>query len=376
MLIKQLTFLVLSGDFQKKAALALIALMLLMNIACPLGKRTPPLPPIERVSQRVEIAGFQQGSFVNLSWTMPARNAPDGSVLNISRVDVYRLAEPLNSSLSLTEEEFASNSTLITSIPVSEEDFGLKQQIYKDPLDFAGQGVRLRYSIRFVNASGQKAAFSNFLLIEPTAKIAAAPSLLTAGETEEAVDLKWNAPESNVDGSKPANILGYNIYRKTPEADNFRILNKLPVTKNEFADTFFEFDREYTYFVRTVSLGSGGTPVESLDSNLITILPRDTYPPSAPSAITIAAAPNTISIFFAINPEKDIAGYRIYRSLNSDLPKADWQLLTKDLLTVNTFQDAAVESGKTYYYYLTAVDRAGNVSETLRCRFRFHPLKL
>ena len=30
----------------------------------------------------------------------------------------------------------------------------------------------------------------------------------------------------------------------------------------------------------------------------------------------------------------------------------------------NTFQDTRVESGKTYYYYLTAVDKAGNVSGT------------
>ena len=67
-------------------------------------------------------------------------------------------------------------------------------------------------------------------------------------------------------------------------------------------------------------------------------------------------------IFFAINPEKDIAGYKIYRSTDATLPKDKWTLLTPELLKTNTFQEIKVESGKTYYYYLTAADRAGNVS--------------
>ncbi len=329
------------------------------------GKRVPPLPPVERVAQRVEITGFQQGNLVNIFWTMPAgRNAPNQSLLNIDRVDVYRLAEPLNSPLSLTEEEFASRSTLIGSLPISEADFAKKQLGYKDELDFAGQAVRLRYAVRFVNASGQKAGFSNFLLIEPSAKIAAAPSLLNVKDMESAVILDWNAPAANVDGSQPANVLGYNVYRQTADEAVFKLLNNSPVTKTELSDLFFEFGRKYAYFVRTVSLGANAQPVESADSNVVTIAPQDTFAPSAPSSITIAAAPNNISIFFAVNPEKDIAGYRLYRTPNPNLPKKEWTLLTRQLLNTNTFQDTRIESGKTYYYYLTAVDTASNVSES------------
>ncbi|MBA2735470.1 MAG: fibronectin type III domain-containing protein, partial [Pyrinomonadaceae bacterium] len=104
-------------------------------------------------------------------------------------------------------------------------------------------------------------------------------------------------------------------------------------------------------------------PLESFESNIVKILPIDTFAPDAPNAITIAAAPNNLSIFFAANTEKDIAGYRIYRSTDRNLKKSEWSLLTEDLLTTNTFQDSNVESGKTYFYYLIAVDKAGNVSE-------------
>src|SRR5688500_13659999 len=102
----------LNTCLRHKAALALITIALLMFFSC--GKRKIPLPPMERIQQRVEITGFQQGDQVRLAWKMPARNASDGSILNISRVDVYRLIEPLNSPLSLSEEEFSSRSTLIS----------------------------------------------------------------------------------------------------------------------------------------------------------------------------------------------------------------------------------------------------------------------
>ena len=76
-----------------KAPLALLAVVFLTSLSC--GKRRAPQPPVERVPQRVEAAGFQRGNQVILSWKMPARNAPAGSILNISRADIYRLAEPL-----------------------------------------------------------------------------------------------------------------------------------------------------------------------------------------------------------------------------------------------------------------------------------------
>jgi hypothetical protein len=345
----------------KKAALAFIFFSLFISSGC--GKRKPPLPPVERVAQRAEISGFQRGNKVLLSWTMAARNASDGSVLNISRADIYRLTEPVSSSSSISEEEFASRSTLIATIPINDADFARKQMTYTDALNFAGQAARIRYAVRFANATGQKAGFSNFLFIEPTAKVAETPKDLKFEVTQNAIEIRWVSPAQNVDGSMPANILGFNIYRIDDEKSTQKVLNSSPVTGNEFADKSFEFEKNYSYFVRTVSLGANGEPLESTDSTIIKLLPKDTFPPAAPGSVTIAASPSTISIFFASNIENGIAGYKVYRSLASNLPKADWTLLTPQLLTTNTFQDTNVEAGKTYFYYLTAVDKFGNVSE-------------
>jgi hypothetical protein len=344
----------------KKAVLAFIFFSLLISAGC--GKRKPPLPPVEKVAQRVEISGFQRGNKITLTWRMAARNASDGSVLNISRVDIYRLTEAANSASTISEEEFASRSTLIATVPITDADFAGKQMTFDDTLSFAGQAARIRYAVRFANATGQKAGFSNFLLIEPTAKVADVPQDLSSNVSQNSIEIRWTPPTRNIDGSVPANILGFNVYR-IDEKNTQKILNSSPVTSNEFADKSFEFEKNYNYFVRTVSLGSNGVPLESADSSVIKVFPKDTFPPNAPAAITIAASLNTISIFFASNIENDIAGYRVYRSTDRNLPKSEWSLLTPQLLTTNTFQDTGVESGKTYYYYLTAVDKFGNVSE-------------
>lgn len=340
--------------------IALITLALLSSLSC--GKRKPPLPPTERVAQRVEIEGFQRGNQVILSWRMPARNASDGSVLNISRADIYRLAEPADAPLVLSEEEFASRSIVIATLPITDADFGLKTISYSDTLQIAGQPARLRYAIRFVNKSGQRAAFSNFLLIEPASRIASNPTSLSAEISQEAVSLTWQGPAANVDGTTPANVFGFNVYRSPSDKEAAKLLNQTPVSDPSYADRFFEFGKDYFYFVRAVSVGSGGAPVESQESNIVKVSPVDTFAPSPPGAITVAASLNSISIFFAINPEKDIAGYKIYRSADEAADKAGWELLTPELLTTNTFQDTRVESGKTYYYYLTATDKTGNVS--------------
>ncbi len=349
----------LSKTYAKQASLAFVMLALLISSGC--GKRKPPLPPIEKVSQRIEISGVQRGSLIVLSWTLPDKNASNQNLQNIKRADVYRLAEPLSAAMNLSEEEFASRSTLISSVSITAADFDKKQFTYSDTLQFAGQSARLRYAVRFVNEAGQKAAFSNFLLIEPTAKSAEQPTLVDSRISQDAISLTWNAPQKNVDGSQPVNILGYNIYRTENEVT--KILNKTPITSNGFEDTFFEFGKDYSYFVRTVSLGSDGEPVESLDSNELAVKPLDNFPPAPPTAITIAAAPKNLSIFFAFNLERDVVGYKIYRTTDPSQPKVEWLLLTPETLPRNTFQDTNVKPGETYYYYLTALDSAGNVSE-------------
>ncbi|MBV8857074.1 MAG: hypothetical protein JOZ02_09100 [Acidobacteria bacterium] len=331
------------------------------------GKRRPPQPPVERVPQRTELlSGVQRGNQVILNWPAPRRNASDESVQSIRRVDVYRLAEAIDDPLPLTEEEFSARANLIGSV-TSEQIAGAKETLaYTDELSLS-EPVRLRYAVRYVNSAGQRASFSNFLLIEPAASVSQPPVVAQNPEVREnAVTVRWEAPAANVDNTRPANLLGYNVYRsaRSQNAPAQTPLNSRPVNALSFADQTFAFGEEYVYVVRAVSLGTGGEPVESLNSNPVQVTPEDKFPPAAPTGLTLAAAatPLRISVFFAANQERDIAGYNVFRSTDPALPKDQWTKLNRNLLERTTFQDEAVKSGQRYYYYVTAVDKAGNVS--------------
>jgi hypothetical protein len=342
---------------------SLILVVCVLLAGC--GKRRPPLPPLENVPQRTELlSGVQRGNQVILSWPALLRNAASSSVQSIRRIDIYRLAEKPTAPLPLTEEEFATRSTLIGSIPY--ETISTADQIitYIDTLELAGEPTRLRYALRYVNAAGQRAAFSNFLLIEPAAKIADPPVLLDREVSEVGIALRWKAPATNIDGSTPVNLLGYNLYRIEQSQNEISQtpINTSLISSTNYVDKNFRFGEKYTYIARSVSLGTGGAQVESLNSNALAAEPLDVFAPSPPADIRINAAPGRISIFFPANPERDIAGYNIYRSVDPDLPKENWIKLNDALLTRTTFQDETIESGKKYFYYLRAVDTAGNTS--------------
>jgi fibronectin type 3 domain-containing protein len=345
--------------------LLLLVAVSALSLAPTCGKRKPPLPPIERIPQRTELlSGAQRGNQVILSWPAPRRNAGEGSVQSIRRVDVYRVAEKPNAPLSMTEEEFAARATVIGSVPYSEIKNVGDNLSYTDTLELAGVPARLRYAVRFVNSAGQSAAFSNFLLIEPAARVAEPPTSVTRELSETAITINWEAPKTNIDGSTPVNLLGYNVYRATasqPEVSQ-KPLNQELIATTKYLDRSFKFGQRYTYVVRTVSLGTEGKPVESLNSNSVEAAPVDIYSPSAPGQISPAASPGRISLFWPANPESDVAGYTIYRSTDANLPKDRWTKLTSSLYTRTTFTDENVEAGKTYYYYITATDTSGNVS--------------
>ena len=331
------------------------------------GKRRPPLPPIERVPQRTEeLTGIQRGNEVILIWPAPPRNAREGSVQSIRRVDVYRVAEKPTAPLPLTEDQFSARAILIGSVPYDEIRKSGTHLTYTDTLELAGEPARLRYAIRYVNSAGQRAAFSNFFLTEPAAKVAEPPTVIKTGNeySETAITLTWLAPAKNSDGSTPVNLLGYNVYRTSaaqPEAEP-RALNPEPVTGKQYQDKKFKFGEKYVYFVRSVSLGTEGKPVESLDSNSLALSQPDTYKPAAPEGLGIGPAPGRLSLFWVANSEPDLAGYIVFRSSDPSLPK-DWTRLTPTLYAKTTFTDDKVETGKTYYYYVRAVDTAGNQSE-------------
>jgi fibronectin type 3 domain-containing protein len=76
------------------------------------------------------------------------------------------------------------------------------------------------------------------------------------------------------------------------------------------------------------------------------------------TGLNVLATDHSVSLSW--NPSTSVvAGYRVYRSLQSG---AFYTLLTSTVVAGTSFEDLAIEKGKTYYYVVTAVDAQSNES--------------
>ena len=68
-----------------------------------------------------------------------------------------------------------------------------------------------------------------------------------------------------------------------------------------------------------------------------------------------------VSLYWKRNRELDLAGYNVYRSTT---PGSGYQRINSSLVSrkMNSFIDKQVELGKTYYYVVTAINKAGGES--------------
>src|SRR5580692_10697761 len=131
-----------------------------------------------------------------------------------------------------------------------------------------------------------------------------------------------------------------------------------------YLDAQVQFGNTYTYSVRSV-VQLAGQEMESADSNRLTILARDMFPPAAPQGLVVVFVPAPagqharLELYWAISPETDLAGYNVYRSEQAGVQGTR---LNNDLLPTPAFQDMNTVPGPTYFYSVTAVDRSDNES--------------
>jgi hypothetical protein len=175
---------------------------------------------------------------------------------------------------------------------------------------------------------------------------------------EDRVEIQWEPPKQNIDRSTPPKVGGYNIYRAEGK-EPAKMLNSILIKEAKFDDREFLFEKQYKYFVRA-SATETSPYFESEDSEAKEILPKDTFPPAAPSNLMIISGDTYISLSWEANREKDFAGYKVWRKGEGE---ADFVLLIPDLVAETSFKDSAVEKNKRYYYAITAVDRNGNESQ-------------
>ena len=358
-----------------RAQWALWLLLIGMGVGC--GKIGEPLPPIPRVPLTIGKVGLrQEGGEMILQIGVSRPRLAARPV----RVDLYRLVNPISAAdggeKPILQEEYVLQATLLASIPVDQLPVGRSTLTYRDPLRPA-PGARLVeyvYAARVIGQSGASLDLSEYGRVVPFWDVAQPPTALAVTQEEKAVELRWEPSAATLsgrsrEGSALPGLIGYHVYRRTlEEGAAWQRLTEGPLTQPAFRDQQFRFAIDYAYQVRAVSGpvtrmgGEGPETVESGPSQELRHRPVDTFPPSAPSGLTVASVNGIVSLFWALNPEPDVAGYQLYRAEAEDAPNSQWQRVTTSPLARASYRDDRVTIGRTYFYRLTAVDQSGNES--------------
>ncbi|GEM_PF-5324450 len=86
---------------------------------------------------------------------------------------------------------------------------------------------------------------------------------------------------------------------------------------------------------------------------------NDQTPPNPPTNLQATGHDGYVDLTWNLSSSPDVVGQTIYRSLSSGGPYTALEGVGRD---VTTYRDSAVTNGTTYYYVITARDKAGNES--------------
>ena len=335
-------------------------------LAC--AKTGDPEPPRVRVPQvSSSLTAEQKGTTILLSVPLPKQNADGSELTNLALVEVFRVIErDRQSDAAIKEEEFLRRGQRIfarTIQPDESQDSGGASLAFQDDLAFEDPGAvydyGFRYAVRFVNTKNQTAGFGNQVFTAPLA-IPNPPAELTFEAAQDQVTLQWKPQPVNRDGTRPARVAGYNVYRKeSGESFPSKPANSSLVREPVFDDTSFEFEKVYHYAVTV--LASENPRIESELSAPLAVHTKDVFPPSPPPHFELVYQDGILVLFWTAPPEGDVLGFHLYRRETSS-DRSD-RLRGRDPIETLSYRDPDILTGRQYEYRVTAIDSYGNESD-------------
>jgi len=339
------------------------------------GEPQPPTPPVPQAI--ADLAAKQAGDGVLLSFTMPGKSTLGDRLQQVPSFEVLR--GTLRADGTPDPKSFRVVDTVPGALVARYSQRGQVQ--FLDPVSPADPQLRsgqpFVYRVRTLFSAKRPSPDSKDVTLR-LYPVAERISSLTAGLTEQGINLRWPAPARTSGGEPLPGLQEYHVYRgeldpatagvaaNDPQQAkwNSPLLQLGATTTTDYRDSGFDYGKTYGYLVRSIT-GSPAGPLESSDSPLAIVTPRDTFPPAAPQGLVAAVQPGAVAdsvvveLSWSINVESDLAGYRVYRS---EQEGERGTLLTPELLPSPAYRDNSAKVGQRYWYTITAVDRAGNES--------------
>jgi fibronectin type 3 domain-containing protein len=318
-----------------KRYIAIISVALLVIIpAC--GKKGDPMPRVLPVPSGInDLSGTVKDGVLFLSFSNPVLSADTTESKGLGG---FRVLKTCGSCVAGAFEPFKD-------IRLDENKgyalYNNRIYIYDEDLT---NGLQYSYKVHPYTKRGTLGDASNIFAIKwetPPDR----PRDVSAREDDGRVEFSWSREEGFL----------YNIYRYEDGAYPLFPLNKDPLAVSLYVDSGLENGKRYRYAVRKVR-AKGGVQWEG-EGVTLEVVPKDKTPPTVPLDMKAERRGNTVVITWKESPDKDLAGYNIYR-IGAGTAKRLNTELTRD----TTFIDPVAPDLRYVSYYATSVDTSGNES--------------
>jgi predicted small lipoprotein YifL len=303
---------------------------------------------------------------------------PLADVANIVRQQHASRVQMFNSdyeALSESEEVFHDDgSTLVRVSPQDPEpleinedgsftfrDAGGSGSGDADDISFQ-RGERYTYTIKLIDRKGRAAEQAETLTVN-FPSIPTAPGALSAAARDREVHLTWKRPFRDTNGEKMRAFDGYHIYRtSTPGQNVGPPLHQAGVNDTSFVDVNVVNGNTYYYVVQAVASVTD-TVVVGETSPEVSATPMDNQAPDAPADLKGWYLPGgAVRLSWRdVSATPDRKGYYVYRRLSA---KGQFDRIHTQSFRQLNYDDDKVELQQTYYYYVTAFDKAEPPNES------------
>lgn len=266
----------------------------------------------------------------------------------------FSLLENIYTSYNVERSNVNGKFTKVNNYPIFNATKARKgKPVYLSYTDSIANNVKYYYKIYGINSFGQKGPYSEVKEGIAKEKLKFVPQIINKEiVTNDSVILEWNFDEK-------ANSLirGFELHRSNFDYDGFKVVIKnIPSEKRKIK---YDKLKRINYF-KIVAIGKNG---DSRPSHSSIVQPIDSIPPSPPIELTgVLDTLGIVKLDWKKNTEKDLVGYRIYRSNN----RSEFFQITKNPIKKETFIDTVSirNLNKNIFYKIYAEDDRYNVSES------------
>lgn len=318
-----------------KRYIVIVSIILLAVIsAC--GKKGDPIPKgLPSPAGISDLSGTVKDGVLFLSFSVPALNTDTTEAKDLGG---FRILKTCGSCVAGTFE-------LFKDIRLEENKgytlYDNRIYIYDEDLT---NGLKYSYKVYPYTKRGTLGDASNvFSIVWETPPDL--PRNVSAKEDDGRIEFSWSREEGFL----------YNVYRYENGAYPLFSLNKNPLAVSLYADSGLENGKKYRYEVRKARV-KGGVQWEG-EGVRLDVMPKDKTPPTVPLDVKAERKGNTVVITWKESPDKDLAGYNIYR-----IGVGTAKRLNTELTRDTAFIDPVVPDLRYVSYYVTSVDTSGNES--------------